>query len=382
MIRKEGGTKAGGKRRLAFATGIAALLPALLPGMAHAQLEWNLQTPVTPIARQMFDLHSYIFWICVAIFILVFGVMFYSIFKHRKSVGHQAAQFHENTTVEIVWTVIPFLILLFMAWPATKTVLAMKDTSAPDVTIKVTGYQWKWGYDYLQDGFGFYSNLSTPRAQIEGREARGPNYLLEVDNPLVVPVESKVRVIITANDVLHSWWVPAFGVKQDAIPGFVRDTWFRAEKVGTFRGQCAELCGKEHAFMPIVVEVKSKEDYAKWVGEQKQRMASAADDPGKAWTEAELVAKGAAVYAANCAACHQSNGKGMPPAFPPLDGSKVVTGAPADQIHIVLNGKPGTAMPPWKQLSDVDIASVITYTRNSWGNKAGEVLPAAIKAAR
>jgi len=380
MVRKEGATKASG-RGLALAAGMAAL-PALLPGTARADLEWNLQTPVTPLAGQMFDLHSYIFWICVAIFILVFGVMFYSIIKHRKSVGHQAAQFHENTTVEIVWTVIPFLILLFMAWPATKTVLAMKDTSAADLTIKITGYQWKWGYDYLQDGFGFYSSLATPLAQIENREPKGKNYLLEVDNPLVVPVDSKVRLIITANDVIHSWWIPAFGVKQDAIPGFVRDAWFRAEKVGTYRGQCVELCGKDHAYMPIVVEVKSKEDYAKWAGDQKQRMAAAADDPNKAWTEAELVAKGATVYASNCAACHQPNGKGVAGAFPALEGSKVVTGPPQDQIHIVLNGKPGTAMPPWKQLSDVDIASVITYTRNSWGNKSGDVTPAAIKAAR
>jgi cytochrome c oxidase subunit 2 len=382
MVRKEGAMTAGRARRLPLAAGLAALLPALLPGTARAGLEWNLQTPVTPIARQMFDLHSYIFWICVAIFILVFGVMFYSIIKHRKSVGHQAAQFHENTTVEIVWTVIPFLILLFMAWPATKTVLAMKDTSAPDVTIKVTGYQWKWGYDYLQDGFGFYSNLSTPLAQIENRQPRGANYLLEVDNPMVVPVDSKVRLVITANDVIHSWWIPAFGVKQDAIPGFVRDSWFRADKVGTYRGQCVELCGKEHAFMPIVVEVKSKDDYAKWVADQKQKMAAAADDPNKNWTEAELVAKGATIYAANCAACHQPNGKGVPNAFPALEGSKVVNGPPQDQIHIVLNGKPGTAMPPWKALSDVDIASVITFTRNSWGNKAGDVLPAAVKAAR
>jgi cytochrome c oxidase subunit 2 len=382
MVRKEGAMTAGRARRLPLAAGLAALLPALLPGTARAGLEWNLQTPVTPIARQMFDLHSYIFWICVAIFILVFGVMFYSIIKHRKSVGHQAAQFHENTTVEIVWTVIPFLILLFMAWPATKTVLAMKDTSAPDVTIKVTGYQWKWGYDYLQDGFGFYSNLSTPLAQIENRQPRGANYLLEVDNPMVVPVDAKVRLVITANDVIHSWWIPAFGVKQDAIPGFVRDSWFRADKVGTYRGQCVELCGKEHAFMPIVVEVKSKDDYAKWVADQKQKMAAAADDPNKNWTEAELVAKGATIYAANCAACHQPNGKGVPNAFPALEGSKVVNGPPQDQIHIVLNGKPGTAMPPWKALSDVDIASVITYTRNSWGNKAGDVLPAAVKAAR
>jgi cytochrome c oxidase subunit 2 len=383
MVRKEGATKAGrGTRRLAFAAGMAALLPALLPNTARAELEWNLQPPITPMAQQMFDLHSYIFWICVAIFILVFGVMFYSIIKHRKSVGHQAAQFHENTTVEIVWTVIPFLILLFMAWPATKTVLAMKDTSAPDLTIKITGYQWKWGYDYVQEGFGFYSNLATPLAQIENREPKGKNYLLEVDNPMVVPVDSKIRLVITANDVLHSWWIPAFGVKQDAIPGFVRDSWFRPEKVGTYRGQCVELCGKEHGFMPIVVEVKSKDDYAKWVADQKQKMAAAADDPNKTWTEAELMAKGATVYAANCAACHQPNGKGMPGAFPALEGSKIVTGPPQDQIHLVLNGKPGTAMPPWKQLSDADIASVITFTRNSWGNKSGDVMPAAVKAAR
>ena len=206
-------------------------------------------------------------------------MMFYSLYKHRKSVGHQAVQFHENTTVEIVWTVIPFLILLFMAYPATKTILAMHDTTSPDLTIKVTGYQWKWGYDYLQDGFGFYSTLATPLAQIESREPKNEHYLLEVDNPLVVPVDAKVRVLITANDVIHAWWVPAFGVKQDAIPGFVRDTWFRADKVGIYRGQCAELCGKEHGFMPIVVEVKSKEDYAKWAGEQKQKVAAAADDP-------------------------------------------------------------------------------------------------------
>jgi cytochrome c oxidase subunit 2 len=371
------GTLHRATRRAAMAGGMA-----LVPGFAHAALEWNLQTPVTPIAQQMFDLHTYIFWVCAVIFVAVFGVMFYSIFKHRKSVGHKAAQFHENTTVEIVWTVIPFLILLFMAWPATKTILAMKDTSAPDVTIKITGYQWKWGYDYLQEGFGFYSNLSTPLVQIENKAPKGDNYLLEVDNPLVVPVDAKVRLVITANDVLHAWWVPAFGVKQDAIPGFVRDTWFKAETVGVYRGQCAELCGKEHGFMPIVVEVKSKEDYAKWVGEQKQKATAAADDPNKTWTEAELIAKGAAVYAANCQACHQANGKGVPPAFPPLEGSKIVNGPVDAQVALVLNGKPGTAMAAWKQLSDTDIAAVITYTRNSWGNKSGEVLPAAVKTAR
>jgi len=309
--------------------------------------------------------------------------MFYSIYRHRKSVGHKAAHFHENTTVEIVWTVIPFLILLFMAFPATKTILAMKDTTAPDMTIKVTGYQWKWNYDYLQEGFGFYSNLSTPYAQIENREPKGENYLLEVDHPLVVPVDTKVRLLITAGDVLHAWWVPALGVKQDAIPGFVRDSWFRAEQVGIYRGQCAELCGKEHGFMPIVVDVKSKADYAKWAVEQKKNAGAGAVDPNHVWDLAELMARGAAVYNANCVACHQATGKGVPGTFPALDGSKVVNGPRAGQISIVLNGKPGTPMPPWTQLSDPDLAAVITYTRNSWGNKTGDVLqPSEIKAAR
>jgi cytochrome c oxidase subunit 2 len=371
MVRKHRENGAVSRILSRGAAGVAGMA-GLAPGLADAALEWNLQTPITPIAQQMFDLHSYIFWVCAVIFVLVFGVMFYSIFKHRKSVGHKAAQFHENTTVEVVWTVIPILILLAMAWPATKTILAMKDTSAPDITVKVTGYQWKWGYDYLQEGFGFYSNLTTPLAQIENREPKGPNYLLEVDQPMVVPVDTKI----------HAWWVPAFGVKQDAIPGFVRDSWFKAEKVGTYRGQCAELCGKEHGFMPIVVDVKSKDDYAKWVAERKQKAAVAADDPGKTWTEAELMAKGATVYAGNCVACHQANGRGVPGAFPALDGSKVVGGPPDAQIALVLHGKPGTAMPAWKQLSDADIASVITYTRNSWGNKFGDVMPAAIQAAR
>jgi cytochrome c oxidase subunit 2 len=298
-------------------------------------------------------------------------------------VGHKAAQFHENTTVEVIWTVIPFIILLFMAYPATKTILAMKDTSSPAMTVKVTGYQWKWNYDYLQEGFGFYSNLSTPLAQIENREPKGEHYLLEVDNPMVVPVDTKVRVLITANDVIHSWWVPAFGVKQDAIPGFVRDSWFKAETPGIYRGQCAELCGKEHGFMPIVVEVKSKDDYAKWVGEQKQKAAAAVEDPSKVWALAELVARGEKVFTSNCMACHQANGKGIPGAFPALDGSKVVNGPEAAQIATVLNGRPGTAMASWKQLSDTDLAAVITYTRNSWGNHTGQAIePAMIKTAR
>ncbi len=352
-------------------------------GTALAVPEWNLQPPVTTIARQMEDLHVFIFWVCVVIFVAVFGVMFYSMFRHRKSLGHKAHLFHENTMVEIVWTVIPFLILLFMAFPATKTILAMKDTSAPGLTIKITGNQWNWNYDYLQDGFGFHSNLATSIAQIENRAPKGEHYLLEVDNPLVVPVDTKVRLLITAGDVLHAWWVPAFGVKQDAIPGFVRDTWFTADKVGVYRGQCAELCGKGHGFMPIVVDVKSKDDFAQWVAEQKKKAPAADVDPNRVWELKDLLVGGARVYAANCAACHQASGKGVPGAFPALDRSKIVTGPKTALIAIVLNGKPGTAMPPWTQLSDFDLAAVTTYVRNSWSNRTGDVLqPAQVRAAR
>lgn len=377
MERNSRGSRGRGLAAATFA-GLAAL-----PLAAHAVPAWNLQTPVTEVARQQFDLHVFIMVVCTVIFVGVFGVLTYSLFKHRKSVGHQAEHFHENTVVEIVWTVIPFVILLAMAYPATKTVLAMKDTSASELTVKVTGYQWKWNYDYLQDGFGFYSNLATPLAQIEGGEPRGEHYLLEVDNPMVVPVDTKVRVLITAGDVIHAWWVPAFGVKQDAIPGFVRDSWFKVDKVGVYRGQCAELCGKEHGFMPIVVDVRSKEDYAKWAAEQKGKAAAAAEDPSKVWDMKDLVARGEKVFAANCVACHQATGKGVPGAFPALDGSKVVLGPPAAQIATVLDGRPNTAMAPFKQLSDTDLASVITYTRNAWSNHTGQAIqPAEIQAAR
>jgi cytochrome c oxidase subunit II len=370
----------------------AALLA--VPAAALAAPEWYFQAPATPVAREIITLHDLIFWICVAIFIGVFGTMFYSLYRHRKSVGHQAVQFHENTAVEVIWTIIPFLILLFMAWPATKTILAAHDTAASDMTIKVTGYQWKWNYDYVQEGFGYYSTLATPLDQIEGRAPKDEHYLLEVDNPLVVPVGAKVRVLVTANDVIHSWWVPAFGVKQDAIPGFVRDTWFRADKVGVYRGQCAELCGKEHGFMPVVVEVKSKDDYAKWLAEQKQKLGAAAQNPNKVWDEKELVAHGEQVFTANCAACHQANGSGNAAiGAPSLVGDKVVLGPAQHQIDVVLNGQTdgvvqkaptGGKMPSWSQLSDVDIASVITYTRNGFGNKASEnvVQPSAVKAER
>jgi len=279
----------------------AVLTSALAAGIAHAAREYNLQPPVTAIGEQIYDLHVYIMWISVVIFVGVFAVMFYSIFAHRKSKGHQAAQFHENTTVEVVWTIIPFLILVGMALPATRTILEMKDTTVPDVTIKVTGYQWKWGYDYIDHGFGFVSNLKTPYTQIYNQEPKSEHYLLEVDQPMVVPAGKRIRVLITAGDVIHSWWVPAFGVKQDAIPGFVRDAWFRVDKPGVYRGQCAELCGKEHGFMPVVVEVVPADQYAAWVDAQKKKSAAAADDPAKVWDAKDLIARGESVYAANCA---------------------------------------------------------------------------------
>lgn len=359
---------------------VAGLLTGMLaPGAALAAREWNLQPPATPIAREIFDLHAIIFWISVAIFIVVFGTMFYSIYAHRKSKGHVAEQFHENTTVEIIWTVIPFLILILMAWPATKTVLAMKDSSAADLTVKITGSQWKWRYDYLNDGFGYFSELATPYAQVENREKKNDNYLLEVDRPLVVPVNKKIRLLITSSDVIHAWFLPAAGVQQDAVPGFVRDDWMKFDKTGTYRGQCAKICGKGHAFMPIVVEVKSEPEYAAWVAEQKKKLASAAADVNKVWDAKDLIARGEKVYTANCAACHQANGKGVPAAFPALDGSKVATGPKLAHVSTVLNGvtrdgKP-TAMVAWKDtLSNVDIAAVVTYERNSWSNRTGEAI--------
>jgi cytochrome c oxidase subunit 2 len=375
-------------RRDLIGRGAAAGLAALAPGLALAEREYNLQPPITPIATQIFDLHLLITGICAVIFVAVFSVMFYSIFAHRKSKGHAAAQFHENTTVEVIWTVIPFLILLLMAFPATKTILAMKDASVPDMTVKITGFQWKWQYDYLDHGFSYVSNLGTPSTQIHNQDPKGEHYLLEVDEPMVVPTGKKIRLLITAGDVIHSWWVPAFGVKQDAIPGFVRDSWFKAEQPGIYRGQCAELCGKDHGFMPIVVEVKTPEAYAQWVDERKKKAAASADDPTKVWDLKDLVARGEKVYGANCVACHQANGKGVPPAFPPLDGSKVATGPVAAHLDTVLNGvvKNGqpTAMVAWKNtLSVTDIAAVVTYERNAWGNHTGEaVQPSQVAAAK
>ena len=357
---------------------------AMYSMLAQAEYAISFQKPVTETARQIVGLHTATMWIIVGIAIVVYGAMFYSILKHRKSAGHKAANFHHNTMVEIIWTTIPFIILIAMAYPATKEIIAMKDTSKSDMTVKITGYQWKWEYDYQQEGIKFMSVLSTPRDQLESKAAKGEHYLLEVDNPMVVPVGKKVRVLITANDVIHSWWMPAFGVKQDAIPGFIRDSWFKAEKVGTYRGQCAELCGKDHGYMPIVVEAMEQADYDKWVAEQKTKVAAASQDTGKVYELAELKPMGEKVYAANCAGCHQAKGEGMAPVFPALDGSKVVNGPKEAQLHLVMNGKEGTAMPAFgKQLSDTDIAAVITFTRNAWGNHTGEVIqPSEIKALR
>lgn len=337
----------------------------------------DLHPPVTQIAMDQRTLHYGMMFTCLAIFIAVFGVMFYSIFKHRRSKGAKSANFHESTTVEIIWTIVPFFIVIAMALPATKVVVAMKDTSAADLTIKATGYQWKWGYDYLKgegEGLGFISTLDTAQreASDSGKPAPVDDYLLKVDNPLVVPVDKKVRIITTANDVIHAFMVPAFGIKQDAIPGFVRDTWFRATQTGDFYGQCAELCGKEHAYMPIHVKVLSAADYTAWTLAKKKELAAKADDPNKVWALPDLIARGEKVYS-NCAACHQANGKGAGP-IKALDGSPVVLDADhAKQINTVLNGIP-PGMPSWKQLSDTDIAAVVTYTKNSWSNKTGQLV--------
>jgi cytochrome c oxidase subunit 2 len=389
----------------------AALAASALSTLASADYHVDILPPVTPISHEIYDLHFGILWVCVAIFFIVFGAMFWSVFKHRKAAGAKAAQFHENTTIEIIWTIVPFVILIGMAYPATKTILDMKDASNADISVKITAYQWKWEYDYLQDGVRFFANLSTPRDQIEEYHKAGAkkneNYLLEVDNAMVVPVGKKVRLLITSNDVIHGWYVPQLGVNQYGIPGFIKDAWITVEKPGIYRGQCSQICGKEHAFMPIVVDARSPEAYAAWVKEMKAKMPpppaapepaaqqapagaaapgaapAAAEDPNKKWTLDELKKRGEQVYAANCSACHQPTGKGMPPAFPPLDGDKVVNGPKAQQIAVELKGKPGTAMAPFAHLSDTDLAAVITYTRNSWGNKTGEAIqPAEIKAAR
>lgn len=366
---------------------LSALAAAgLLLGTTGARAEWGLNLPagVTPISQNAYGLHMMILWVCVAIGVVVFGAMFVSILRHRKSRGAVPAQFHESTTVEILWTIIPFLILVSMAVPATRALIAMEDTSDSDISIKVTAYQWKWQYEYLDEGIGFFSTLSTPHDQIYGSAEKGPDYLLEVDNQMVVPVGKKVRLLLTASDVIHAWWVPELGMKKDAIPGFINEMWIQVKEPGVYRGQCAELCGRDHGFMPIVVVAKTEAEYNQWVAEQQSTGAAAAADDDREMGMDEMMARGEKVYGTHCAACHQVNGAGVPGAFPALVGSPVVKGPTAGHIDRVLNGKPGTAMAAFGgQLGDADLAAVITYQRNAWGNDTGDLLqPSDIKAAR
>ncbi|MDM7943113.1 MAG: cytochrome c oxidase subunit II [Hydrogenophaga sp.] len=368
-------------------TTVAAQKVNDLPG-GPAVNQLNFAPPVTRIAEEQHWLHWFMMALCAIIFVIVFGVMFYSILKHRKSVGHKSQVLAEPIWVELGWTIVPLLIVIGMALPATKVLVAQKDTTNSDLTIKATGMQWKWGYDYIKgegEGIGFLSTLDNNHRVMSnsGNPEPTDNYLLKVDNPLVVPVGKKVRIITTANDVIHAWMVPAFGVKQDAIPGFVRDTWFRAEKTGDFYGQCAELCGKEHAYMPIHVKVVSAEEYTAWVSEKQKALAAAADDPSKVWVLADLVKRGESVYAANCVACHQATGKGAGP-IKPLDGSALVVDADKGKIiNVLLNGQNNGAMPAWKQLSDTELAAVMTYTKNNWSNQTQQIVqPAEVQAAR
>jgi len=361
------------RRALCGLWGAVILLGA---GNAFAGFDQLNMTPgVTDISHKVYDLHMLIFKICVVICVGVFAVLIYSIIKHRKSKGAKPASFHESTTVEIIWTTIPFLILVGMAVPATKTLLALEDTRDADMSIKVTGYQWKWKYDYLDEDVSFFSTLTTPRDEIENKAAKGEDYLMEVDNPIVVPINKKIRFLITSNDVIHSWWVPVLGWKQDAVPGFINDAWAEIKEPGTYRGRCAELCGKDHGFMPIVLVAKTEEDYKAWVADQKAGAAAAEAASTQTLTKDELMTKGEAVYNKVCAACHQATGQGIPGVFPALAGSKIATGDKAAHLNIVVHGKTGTAMQAFgEQLNAVDLAAVITYERNAFGNDTGDMV--------
>jgi cytochrome c oxidase subunit II len=369
-------------RRGVVARLMSAAAVALAPAIAAADYTLNFQRPVTSIAHRILELHNLIFVICVIIFVVVFAFMFYSMVVHRKSRGYKPATFHDNVKLEVIWTIIPFVILVGMAIPSTATLIEMSDVSRADMTVKVTGYQWKWKYDYPEQDVSFFSNLSTSRDQIENKAEKSEHYLLEVDNPVVLPIGKKVRFLLTANDVIHAWWVPQLGVKTDAIPGFINEIWTNIDEPGVYRGVCAELCGKDHAFMPIVVNAVTQEDFDKWVAAQKQKASSDAASATKTWTQEELMAKGKQAYQ-QCAACHGPNGEGVGP-FPKLAGSKIATGPVKDHLNIVLRGKPGTAMQAFgPQMNDADIAAVVTYERNSFGNKTGDVVqPAQVKAAR
>ena len=348
------------------------IMSALLIFSAPMKADWfalNMTRGVTDISNEVFELHMLIFWICVAIGVVVFGVMFYSMYAHTKKKNPVAASFHENHKVEIAWTIIPFLILIAMAIPASKTLVKIYDDEAGDLNIQVTGYQWKWQYNYLEDDVSFFSNLSTDMDEINNLVPKGENYLQEVDEMVVIPVGKKVRFLITANDVIHSWWMPAFAIKQDAIPGFVNTAWTKVDKPGVYRGKCTELCGKNHGFMPIVVKVVEQNEYDEWVSGKKEAAMKMAELTTKDWTAEELVARGESVYAVNCVACHQTNGQGIPGIFPALAGSDLVLNNKERNIEILMEGVQGAAMNSFSYLSEVELAAVITYTRQSWGNK-------------
>ena len=351
------------------------LFAFMMPLNLLADWQTNMTRGVTPVSKDIYDLHMIIFWICVAIAIAVFGVLIYALIFHRKSRGAVAATFHEHPALEILWAIIPFLILVTMAIPATKVLIRMDDTTEAGVTIKVTGLQWKWQYEYLDEGLSFFSNLATPIEQIKGQAPKGKWYLLEVDNPVVVPVNTKVRILVTAGDVIHSWWVPALGVKRDAVPGFIHEAWFKIEKAGTYRGQCAELCGVNHAYMPIVVEAVSQADYQAWIQDKRIEKIKKESLSAKQWTKAELMKEGKLVYDKFCAACHKASGEGMPPVYPALKSSSVAVGGSIDRhIDIVLWGVQGSAMQAFhKQLTDAEIAAVVTYERNAFDNNTGDL---------
>lgn len=365
-------------------TTLLSALVAMMSTNVFAEYGLNMTEGVTSISHDIYDLHMLIFWVCVAIAVVVFGVMIYSLFAHRKSKGAVAAQFHESTKAELLWTIVPILILVAMAIPATKVLINLEDTSKAEMTVKITGHQWKWQYDYPEEGISFISNLSQDsKDAVNGTDAdreKANNYLLDVDKRLVLPVDTSIRFLVTSSDVIHNWWVYEFGVKQDANPGFINDAWAKIDKIGTYRGQCAELCGKDHGFMPIVVDVVSKADYAKWVAEQQAAAKAAADSANKTWSKDELMAQGKSVYNTNCAGCHKADGSGMPPVFPAMIGSPIANGAAADHMSLVLHGK--GAMPAFKMLGDADLAAVITYERNAFGNTGSVVQPSDVKSAR
>jgi len=347
----------------------------------RAESDYNMTQGVTEISGKVYDLHMLIFYICCAIALIVFGVMFYSIIHHRKSKGAVAAHFHESTKVEIIWTIIPILILIAMAIPATKTLIAMEDTSQSDLTIKITGSQWKWHYSYFGEDVEFFSLLATSDKQIEGIEEKGAHYLLEVDKPLVLPINRKVRFLMTSDDVIHSWWVPAFAVKKDTVPGFINEAWTKIDEPGVYRGQCAELCGRAHGFMPIVVQAMEEDDFDAWLVKQKEEAAIAKQQAqealGSSLSMDELYVEGETIYNARCAVCHQVNGEGITGAFPAIKGSAIVQGDLSTHLDTIVYGRPGTAMQAFDaQLSEKEIAAVVTYQRNAWGNDTGDVVQA------